>query len=112
MQILEIPQDILDIMHKTQHEHAEYCEFGIDITVDSKGVLKVRDMMGMWTNDKQWTSELEPAVAWDLIRKWWRDEEDNLLHQKMKKDIERQIDTLQGELKALENTAKKKKWFW
>lgn len=111
MQRLEIPQDILDIIHKTQYEHDEYCEFGIDITVDREGDIKVRDMMGIWT-DKYHAEDLAPAKAWDLIRKWWRDEEDNLLHQKMKRDIEKQIDTLQGELKALENTAKKKKWFW
>jgi len=112
MQKLEIPQDILDIIHKTQYEYDdEYCEFSVDITVDKTGNIKVRDLMGIWT-DEHHAEDLEPAKAWDLIRKWWKNEQDNISAFKHKRELERQIAKLQSEVENLNKTAKKKKWFW
>ena len=110
MQILEVPQDIVDITKKCQWDLIEYAEFDISIAIDKNGLICVRDMMGMWDND--FGTDRQPDVAWELIRKWWADEEENIAAKQTKQEIKNQIAELQKDLETLETTAKKKKWFW
>ena len=108
---LEIPSDILDIMHKTQYEHDEYFEFGLDISVTREGEFVIRDMMGMWQGS-DYARDMKPEIAWNTIRKWWANEQDNMSAQAKKDEIKEQIKALQSKLDGLEETAKKRKWFW
>jgi hypothetical protein len=110
MQILEIPQDIIDITKKCQWDLIEYAEFDLSIAIDKNGDIGVRDMIGVW--DPDYATDRQPDVAWELIRKWWADEEENIAAKQTKRDIENQIAQLQKDLGTLESTAKKKKWFW
>ena len=107
---LEIPSDIMDIM-RVAPEYAEYVEFDISIGVDAKGQIVVRDMIGVWAN-ADYGKDFLPDQAWAIIRKWWANEQDGLAAKEEKARIEKQIESLQAELKGLENTAKKRKWFW
>jgi hypothetical protein len=106
---LEIPQDIIDINRECVWELTEYAEFDISISVDKQGKVVIRDMLGMWSSQ---CNDLQPEVAWELIRKWWADEEENIAAKQTKRGIEKQIAQLQKDLDTLESTAKKKKWFW
>jgi|TARA_B100001939_G_scaffold43777_1_gene33837 hypothetical protein len=106
---IEIPQDILDIMHKTQFEHDEYCEFDLSITISREGNIVVRDLLGVW--DEPGVDRL-PHTAWQIIRKWWASELENMEAQKERTAIETQIDELQAQLESLKAKAEKKKWLW
>ena len=108
---LEIPQDIIDILHDTQYVHDEYFEFGIDVSVSREGEVRVRDMLGTWQGSN-YATDMKPEVAWETIRKWWANEQENLSAQGEKAKIEEQIVALQTKLKGLEERAKKKKWLW
>tara|TARA_S200002703_G_scaffold421_1_gene716 strand:+ start:531 stop:860 length:330 start_codon:yes stop_codon:yes gene_type:complete len=106
---IEIPQDILDIMHKTQFEHDEYCEFDLSINISREGNIIVRDLLGVW--DDTCVDRL-PDTAWQMIRKWWASELESMEARKEKTAIETQINELQAQLESLNTEAKKKKWLW
>ena len=106
---IEIPQDILDIMHKTQYEHDEYCELGVDISVSRQGNIVVRDMMGMWDAD---CKDRLPDTAWQMIRKWWANEQDMIEAKGEKEAIEKKIAELKQKLDTFDEKAKKNKWHW
>ena len=107
----EIPQDIIEITRQCHWELSDYHEFDISLTVSKNGKVMVRDMLGLWADDK-YTEDLMPEEAWSIIRKWWADEEENISAKQTKQDIKNQIAELQKDLETLETTAKKKKWFW
>jgi len=107
----EIPQDIIDITRQCHWELSDYHEFDISLTVSKDGKVMVRDMLGLWADDK-YEEDLMPEEAWSTIRKWWADEEENIAAKQTKQDIKNQIAELQKDLETLETTAKKKKWFW
>jgi hypothetical protein len=107
---LDIPSDVIDIM-RVAPEYAEYVEFDISIGVNDKGQLVVRDMLGVWANDK-YGEDFLPDQAWAILRKWWANEQEGLAAKEEKAKIQKQIEALQAELEGLENTAKKRKWFW
>ena len=112
MQILEIPQDVLDIMRECCWENdGKYCEFDISLSITKDGDIQVKDGIGLWGGD-MYAEDMQPTTAWETIRKWWEDEADNIKAQQAKKSIESQIAELQKDLVNLESTAKKKKWFW
>jgi hypothetical protein len=109
---IEIPSDILEIMHKTQYVHDEYCEFSIDITVNDKREVVFRDLLGVWDRRESYGSELTPEQAYTIIRKWWANEQENLIAQQEKAKIQEEIVALQSKLDGLEKKAKKNKWLW
>ena len=108
---LDIPSDILDIMRKTQYEHDEYIEFGLDVSINREGEFVIRDMMGMWQGS-DYAKDMKPEEAWPAIRKWWANELDSMSAQAKKDEIKEQIKALQSKLDGLEETAKKRRWFW
>ena len=107
----EIPQDILDITRQCHCELTDYHEFDISITVNKEGEVMVRDMLGLWA-DERFTQEIIPAEAWSMIRAWWKSQQDRLDAVRRKTLIEQDIVALQKELNAIDRVAEKKKWFW
>ena len=106
---LEIPQDIIDINRECVWELTEYAEFDISISVDKQGKAVLRDMLGMWNSE---CDDLQPEVAWNMIRKWWSNEQERVNAARRKEHIENKIKVLQEELTAIDEIAEKKKWFW
>ncbi len=108
---LEIPQDIIDITKECQWELTQYAEFDLSLSVDDKGQIVVRDMLGVWSGDRC-SEDLTPTEAWIMIRKWWSDEQEQIKAERKKCAIEKNIKALQNELNTLHKLAEKKKWFW
>ena len=108
---LDIPSDILDIIHKTQYVHDEYFEFDINVSVNEKREVVIRDMLGVWQGN-DYCKPMKPEDAWQAIRKWWANEQDSISALAEKEEIKLQIKALQSKLDGLEETAKKRKWFW
>lgn len=109
MQSIEIPQDIIEILRVCQYERDEYCDFDISLTVSREGNVVVRDLMGYWEDTGE---DVTPENCWKLIRKWWENEQENIAATEHKKALEKQIAKLQKEVENLNQTAKKRKWFW
>ena len=108
---LEIPQDIIDITRECQWELTQYAEFDLSLSVNEKGEIIVRDMLGVWSGE-QCAEDLNPLEAWSMIRKWWKDEQEQIDAERKKCEIEKNIVALQNELDTLHKLAQKKKWFW
>ena len=106
---IEIPQDILEILRICQYEKDEYCEFDLSLTVSREGDVMIRDLMGYWESTGK---DVTPEECWKLVRKWWENEQDNIAAAEHKKELEKQIAKLQNEVENLNQTAKKRKWFW
>ena len=112
MQSIQIPQDIIDIMRECHWEHdSRYCEFDRSLAITKEGKILVKDGIGAWANER-YAEEMQPEEAWSIIRTWWASEAENRDAQAEKLAIENKIAMLQKDLEKLENTAKKRKWFW
>lgn len=106
---LEIPQDIVDIVRECQWEHSEYTEMCIDLSVSKDGKIVIRDMIGCWD---ELGEDRTPTIAWQKIRTWWANEEANRNHFAKREELNAEIKRLQKQVEDLDNTAKKRKWFW
>ena len=104
---LTIPADILMIVDRAK---VVWDDFDFTIFIQD-GTPHFCDMVGYWDDGKY--HDRTPEQTWTLVRKWWKENKDNV---EFDEDVVKAKETLekaQKELNALEKKAKNKGWyFW
>ena len=106
-QTLVIPADVCRILERNSIiDVAE--DFGLSIEIEN-GKVKITDLMEYIAEGYE---GMEPEVAWDLVRKWWDDEQEANRYSIAIGKKQDEIAKLQKEISALvkKQTDKKQKW--
>jgi hypothetical protein len=106
-QTLVIPADVCKILERDSLiDVAE--DFGLSIEIEN-GKVKIADLMEYIAKGYE---GMEPEVAWDLVRKWWDDEQEANKYSIAIGKKQGEIAKLQKEISALvkKQVDKKQKW--
>jgi len=106
-QTLVIPADVCRILERSNLNNVAE-EFGLNIEIEN-GKIKIADLMEYIVKGYD---NMEPEVAWDLVRKWWDNEQEVNKYSIAIGNKQEEIAKLQKEISALvkEQQSKKQKW--
>ena len=106
-QTLVIPADVCRILERNNLNNVAE-EFGLNIEIEN-GKVKIADLMEYIVKGYD---NMEPEVAWDLVRKWWDNEQEVNKYSIAIGNKQEEIAKLQKEINALvkEQQNKKQKW--
>ena len=113
---IEIPRDIQQIMEEAP-QLSGYDEFMVEIVIEG-GEYFIRDGIGVWADHLAYES-LKPDRAWRIMRKWWADEAESRKTLEAKTQLEfeimmkeEEVSELKEKVKALDDKAETRRWFW